>query len=95
VEKNTQIQTLEAALAQKLSKLGKKYSPELVIEIWREMRTGGGNEAYLSVCEWNAEMTLREALWCLDDYCGFIEAKIRKHLAKAKRGNHYIPALFN
>lgn len=95
MEKKFQIQLLEAALEQKLSRLAQKYSDEVVINIWKEMRIGGGNEAYLSVSEWKAEMTIMEALWCLDDYCDFIEAMILKQLEKERKGNHYIPALFN
>jgi hypothetical protein len=89
-----QIRLLEAALSQKLSQLAGKYSDELVMRVWNEMRSGIGIEAYLSGCEWKAQMTLREALGYLEDYCDFIEGMIRKHLGK-ERGADCIPALYN
>ncbi len=85
----------EVALKQKLSHLARKYSPGLVLKIWEEIRIAGGDEAYFSVCGWKTEMTLVEALSCLRDYCDFVEAMIRKHQEKEKRGRYYIPAHFN
>ena len=90
------MQIVKAALDHKISQRARKYTDELVFKIWEEMKTGGGDQAYLSVCGWKPEMTLMEALECLDDYCDFIEAMIRKHQEKGeeKRGSNYIPVLF-
>jgi hypothetical protein len=96
LEKNRQVQIFRAVLDHKISQLAGKYTGELVFKIWEEIKTGGGDQVYLSVCGWKSEMTLMEALECLEDYCDFIEAMIRKHQEKGeeKRGSNYIPALF-
>ncbi len=96
MEKNRQRQIFNEVLDQRISQLARKYTDELVLKIWEEMEIGGEDQAYLSVCGWKSDMTLMEALECLDDYCDFIESKIRKHQEKGKekRGSNYIPALF-
>jgi ribosome-associated translation inhibitor RaiA len=96
LEKNRQRQIFNEVLDQRISQLARKYTDELVLKIWEEIEIGGEDQAYLSVCGWKSEMTLMEALECLDDYCDFIESKIRKHQEKGKekRGSNYIPALF-
>ncbi len=93
-KKYFQIRVLEAVLSHKLSQLAGKYGNDLLLKVWNEMRRDGGNEAYLSVCEWKTHMTMAEALGCLNDYCDFIEGMIRKHVGK-ERGGDCSPALFN
>lgn len=82
MQTNPQLQMFEVAMGSKLSQLAKKYSKNLIAKIWDDIKTAGGDEAFLGVCGWKSEMTLAEALGCLDDYCDFIEAMIRKHLEK-------------
>ena len=95
MEKNTRIRILEAVMADKLSQFAAKYSDEVVIKAWEEIRKANGEEAYIRFCEWKTEMTLMEALGCLDEYCEFVEAMIRKHLQKEGRVSSLAPAVFN
>ena len=96
MEKNQQIQIFEARVERKISQLARKYSGELVFKIWEEMKTAGEDRIYFSLCGWKPEMTLMEALECLDDYCDFIDAMIRKYQQKGneKRGCCYPPLFF-
>ena len=74
----------EAVTTHKISQLARKYGDELVVKVWEEIKAAGGDEAFFSVCGWKSEMTQREALEGLDDYCDFVEAMIRKHQGKGK-----------
>jgi hypothetical protein len=94
LEENDQIKILQAAMGQKISQLARKYSIEFVSKAWEEIKTTDGDLAFFSVSGWKREMTLMEALECLDDYCDFIEAMVRKR-QEEKGQIHYIPALFN
>jgi transcription elongation factor Elf1 len=80
----------EAVTKHKISQLARKYGDKLVVKVWKEIKTAGGDEAFFSVCGWKSEMTQMEALEGLDDYCDFVEAMIRKHQEKEKenRGSY-------
>lgn len=88
MEKNPQMSIFEAVTEHKTSQLARKYGDELVVKVWKEIKTAGGDEAFFSVCGWKSEMTQMEALEGLDDYCDFVEAMIRKHQEKENRGNY-------
>ena len=89
MEKNPQMSIFEAVTRHRISQLARKYGDELVVKIWKEIKTGG-DEAFFSGCGWKPEMTQMEALEGLNDYCDFVEAMIRKHQGKEKenRGSY-------
>ena len=97
MEKSTQIKVFEGILEHNISQLIRKYGRELVFKTWEETKIAGGDRAYFSFCGWKPEMTLMEALECLEDYCDFVEAMIQKNQEKEKekRESYSIPALFN
>ncbi len=84
METNPQLSMCEAVTRHKISQLIRKYGDELVLKVWEEIKTAGGDEAFFSVCGWKSEMTQMEALEGLDDYCDFVEVMIRKHQEKEK-----------
>ena len=61
------MQIFKAVLDHKISQLARKYTAGLVFKIWEEIKTGGGDQAFFSVCGRKSEMTPMEALECLDD----------------------------
>lgn len=91
---NPQIQLVEATLDQKLSRLARKYSDEIIVQTLHEIRMNGEEDEFLRTCGWKAEMSLTEALGCLQEYCEFVEMMIRKHLEK-ETTRPYLPAFFN
>ena len=68
----------EAALKEKFSELARKYDPGLVFEIWTKIIRGGGIQGRFPKKEWDRNMTIEQALDCLDDYCKMIESFILK-----------------
>ncbi len=95
LRRTTQLKLLEAAIQHHFSQLAEKYGVELVIEIWYEIRKSERDVAFFEVCGWKPEMTVTEALRCLQDYVDFVESVLLKFLAEHKKGNHYRPAFFN
>lgn len=85
MEKNPQMPIFEVVTRHKISQLARKYGDELIVKVWKEIKTAGGDEAFFSVCGWKSEMTQVKALEGLDDYYDFLEAMIRKHQEKEKR----------
>ena len=72
----------EAALKEKFSQLGRKYNWELVFKIWAEIASCEGVKFYFKKWVWKPQMTITEALGCLDRYCDSIEAMIRERVKK-------------
>jgi hypothetical protein len=69
----------EAALKEKFSQLVRKYDPKLVFEIWTQIIRGGAVQGCLPPKEkWDQNMTIKQALDCLDGFCKSIESLIRK-----------------
>ena len=69
----------DALLKKKFSQLARKYSGELVFKIWGKVKITDADEAYFSACGWKPEMTIMEALNCLDEYCNYIEQVIQDY----------------
>jgi len=76
----------DAAMKEKFSQLARKYNSELVFKVWAELETArcNGVEPYCSKWGWNPEMTMMEALDCLDSYCDSIEAMIQDRQEEEK-----------
>ena len=84
MKNNPQMSIFEAVTKRKISELARQYGDELVVKVWKDIKTAGGDEAFFSVCGWKSEMTQLEALEGLDDYWDFVEAIIRKHQEREK-----------
>jgi hypothetical protein len=67
----------DAALKEKNSQLARKYGHNLVFEFWAKVAKSGGVKIYFSKWQWKPEMTIGQALDCLDDYYESIEEMIR------------------
>ena len=74
----------DAALKEKFSQLGRKYKWELVLKVWAEIARCQGSKPYFNKGGWKPEMTIMEALDCLDRYCDSIEAMIQEGMEKEK-----------
>ena len=71
----------EAALKEKLNSLTRKYDHRLVFKLWARMAKTGCIKPYFCEWRWKPDMTLTEAIDCLDDYCNGLEDKLQKHQA--------------
>jgi len=67
----------DAALKEKMNQLVKKYGHGLVFELWTRMATGGCIKPYSCPWKWKPNMTITEALDCLDEYCNELENLLR------------------
>ena len=74
----------DAALKEKFSQLGRKYKWELVLKVWAKIARCQGSKPYFKKGVWKPEMTIMEALDCLDRYCDSIEAMIQEGMKKEK-----------
>jgi hypothetical protein len=80
----------EAALKEKFGQLARKYDPKLVFEIWTQIIRGGGVQGHFPPKEkWDQNVTIKQALDCLDDYCKSIESLIRKCPGEKKGLKHH------
>jgi hypothetical protein len=71
---------VEAAMKEKFRQLAQKYNQKFVFDIWVEMAKKGGSKPYASKLTWKPELTIAQALDCLDNYCTSLEMQIRgKH----------------
>jgi hypothetical protein len=71
---------VEAAMKEKLRQLARKYDQKFVFDIWVEMTKKGGSKPYARRLTWKPELTIAQALGCLDNYCTSLEMQIRgKH----------------
>lgn len=77
----------DAALKEKFAQLARKYDSEVVFKVWAEMEIARCNRAEPSLgnCGWNPEMTIMEALDCLDRYCDSIEAMVHERQEEQKK----------
>ena len=64
----------EAALKEKFTHFARKNDPGLVFEIWTQIMRGGGIQGRFPKKEWDRNMTIGQALDCLDDYCRMVES---------------------
>ena len=75
----------DAALKEKTSQMARKYDHNLVFEFWTQIVKSGGFKNNFSKWEWGPEMTIGQALDCLDGYCDSIEAMIRDRQEERSR----------
>jgi len=80
-EKNRILEKMfEAAIKERLKLLARKYDQETIFDIWVEMAKTESGKTHFGEQAWKPEMTLAQALDCVDDYCHSVEEKIRgKH----------------
>ena len=77
----------DAALKEKTSQMARKYDYNLVFEFWTHLVKSGGLKIYFGKWEWRPEMTIGQALDCLDVYSDSIEDMIRDlQKERCKRG---------
>jgi hypothetical protein len=74
----------DTALKEKFSQLARKYDWGLLFEIWAEILKNGGVKSYFAKGDWEPEMTIDQALDCLDEYCRSVESLIQKRLDEGK-----------
>ena len=74
----------DAALKEKMNQLARKYDLELVLELWRRMVKNEGLKPYFCKWRWNPNMTISEAIDCLEDYCIGLEAQLRERQANQR-----------
>jgi hypothetical protein len=61
----------------KLSQLARRYDPNLVFELWTQLAKNDEVMAHFSNWRWKSDMTITEALDCLDDFGLRLEALLR------------------
>ena len=71
----------DAALKEKINQLARKYDPGLVFELWTRMAKTGCIKPYFCKGGWKLNMTITEAIDCLDDYCNGLENLLQKRQA--------------
>ena len=71
----------DAALKEKMNQLARKYDPGLVFELWTRMAKTGCIKPYFCKWRWKPNMTITEAIDCLDDYCNGLENLLQKRQA--------------
>ena len=69
----------DAALKEKINQLARKYNPSLVLKLWRRLAKHGCVKPYFCKWRWKPDLTISEAIDCLDDYFTGLEALLRKH----------------
>ncbi len=78
-ERDTIIKKMfDAAFKEKINQLGRKYDHAQVFELWTRSTKEGCVKAYFCKWRWNQNMTIKEALDCLDDYFTGFEGLLRK-----------------
>jgi len=68
----------DAALKEKMNQLARKYDYGLVFELWTRIATAGCIKPYFCNWRWKPNMTITEAIDCLDDYCNGLETLLQK-----------------
>ena len=71
----------DAALKVKMNELARKYDHSLVLELWTRMSKNGCIKPYFCKWRWKADMTITEAMDCLDDYFAGLETLLQKRQA--------------
>jgi hypothetical protein len=75
----------DQALKGKISQLARKYDPNLVFELWTQIVKTDGIKTHYRKWLWKPDLTIMEALDCLDDYGSGLEALLRKRQARENR----------
>ncbi len=68
----------DAALKEKMNQLTRKYDHDLVFKLWTRMAKTGCIKPYFCKWRWRPNLTITEAIDCLDDYFTGLEALLRK-----------------
>ncbi len=71
----------DAALKEKMNQLARKYGHGPVFELWTRMAKTGCIKSYFCKWRWKPNMTVTEAIDCLDDYCGRLQAQLHNRQA--------------
>ena len=74
------------ALKAKMNELAKKYDHSLVLELWTRMAKNGCIKPYFCKWRWKPDMTISEAMDCLDDYLAGLEILLQKRQATGDIG---------
>ncbi len=70
----------DAALKEKINQLARKGDSGLVFDLWTRMAKTGCIKPYFCKWRWKPNMTISEAIDCLDDYCNGLETLLQKRL---------------
>ena len=70
----------DAALKEKLNLLARRYDYALVFELWTQIMKIGAVQKYFCNWRWTPNMTIAEALDCLDDYFNGVENLLQMRL---------------
>ena len=73
------------ALKMKISQLARKYDPNLVFELWTQIVKIDGIKSCSRKWIWKSDLTVMEAVDCLDDYCSGLDASLRKRQAEESK----------
>jgi len=71
----------DAALKEKMNQLAGEYGHGLVFELWTRMAKTGCIKPYFCKWRWKPNMTITEAIDCLDDYFNGLEAQLQERQA--------------
>jgi hypothetical protein len=72
----------EQALKERLSKLARKYDPNLVYQLWSQIAKNGEGRDYFSRWKWKADMTVAETMSSLDDHLNWLQQLLQKRQAQ-------------
>ena len=70
----------DAAMKEKMNQLARKYDPSLVFELWTRIAKNGCIKPYFCKWRWKPDMTISEAIDCLDDYWSGLENLLQMRL---------------
>jgi hypothetical protein len=75
----------DAALKEKINQLARRYDYALILELWSRLGKTGYVKSYFCKWRWSPNMTIIEAMDCLDDYFTGLEALLQKRQAAVHR----------
>jgi hypothetical protein len=75
----------DQALKRKLSQLARNFNPNLVFDLWTQIVKTDGIKTCLRKWIGKPDLTITEALDCLDDYCFGLEALLRQRQGKENK----------
>jgi hypothetical protein len=75
----------DAALKEKINQLARKYDYALILGLWTGLAKTGCVKSYFCKWRWNQNMTIMEAMDCLDDYFSGLEALLQRRQAVGDR----------
>ena len=76
------------ALKIRISKLARKYDPDLVFKLWAQLASINKKKAQNDKWLKKLDITLMKAMDHLDDYCSALEMLIQKRQAKKAKFQH-------